>query len=197
MILFLGVITFFIVTLQYSLATSNMTTSVMNAKNMTYIVIFANKSIIDVDDENRYVLALLGSNLEGIKNELARGINLHPTTEEYQDINITIDKGLKGMQCQDRIGTKNDLIDCMKSQSEVIWIVYKNSTASQGNLTINSSNIDTSLDKLGYSSLYEKTTSPKDFSSEERKSIDSICSSLKQKYSNLSLKERNWYLANC
>ena len=67
MILFLGVITFFIVTLQYSLATSNMTTSVMNAKNMTYIVIFANKSIIDVDDENRYVLALLGSNLEGIK----------------------------------------------------------------------------------------------------------------------------------
>ena len=103
----------------------------MNAKNMTYIVIFANKSIIDVDDENRYVLALLGSNLEGIINELARGINLHPTKEEYQDINITIDKGLKGMQCQDRIGTKNDLIDCMKSQSEVIWIVYKNSTASR------------------------------------------------------------------
>ena len=92
MILFLGVITFFIFTLQYSLATNNMMTSVMNPKNMTYIVIFANKSIIDVDDKNRYVLALLGSNLEGIINELARGINLHPTTEEYQDINITIDE---------------------------------------------------------------------------------------------------------
>lgn len=188
----------FSITLQSSSASSNTTASVTNTKNMTYIVIFANKSIIDIDDRIKYVPALLGSNLEGITHEMARGISVHPTKEELQDINSTLDKGLKGVECQDKIGTTNNLVDCMKSQSEVVWIVYKNTTSPKGNLTLNNSNIvDSSFDKLGYSSLYEKTTSPKDFLPEEKNRIDSICSILKQKYSNLSLKERNWYLANC
>jgi hypothetical protein len=188
----------FIITSQSSLATSNTTASVINAKNMTFIVIFANKSIIDINDKIKYVPALLGSNLGGIMQEMARGITTHPTKEELQDINITINKGLKGVQCLDKIGTGNNFVDCVKSRSEVVWIVYKNMTAPKGNLTINNSNIvNSSLDKLGYPSLYEKTTSPKDFLPEEKNRIDSICSILKQKYSNFTLKERNWYLANC
>jgi hypothetical protein len=166
--------------------------------NMTYIVIFGNKSIGNIDNQTNFVSSMVGRNLTKIQDELIKNLSPNPSQELKKEVNKIIDAGVLGVTCKNIASADNRKIDCVKSRDSIFWYVLEIITP-KNETNIQAKGLQASLvnGTLGYKSLFERTTSPKIFTPEEQAAIDSLCESLKNSFMSASVKDRNWYLANC
>lgn len=166
--------------------------------NLTYIVIFGNKTIANIDNQTSFVSSVVGKNLDKIQEEFIKTLSLTPSQELKREISKIMIAGASGAGCSNMANPANKKIECVKSGDRIFWYVLE--LPSPKNATISKiKGIEASLANgtLGYKSLFERTTSPKSFSPEVQAAIDHQCNSLKDNYSTLSPKDRNWFLANC
>lgn len=166
--------------------------------NMTYIVIFGNKSIGNIDNQTDFVSSVVGRNLDKIQDEFLKNLSPNPSQELKKDVSKLIDAGVSGVTCKNIASPDNRKVDCVKSKDSIFWYVLEIITP-KNETNIQAKGLQASLANgtLGYKSLFERTTSPKTFTPEEQAAIDGQCESLKNNYLSLSVKDRNWFLANC
>lgn len=166
--------------------------------NMTYIVIFGNKSIGNIDNQTHFVSSIVGRNLSKIQDELIKNLSPNPSQELKKEVSKIIDAGALGVTCRNIATADNRKIDCVKSKDSIFWYVLEIITPkNESNIQAKGLQASLANGTLGYKSLFERTTSPKTFTPEEQAAIDGQCESLKNSYMSLSVKDRNWFLANC
>lgn len=166
--------------------------------NVTYIIVFGNKTIVNIDNQTSFVSSVVGNNLEKIQEEFVKTLNISPSEQLRNETSEIIRAGISGSNCKDIAQNDNRKVDCVKSGDKIFYFVSERVTPKD-----ESSNMTKGIEAsyangtLGYKSLYERTTSPKIFTPEQQAVIDKSCESLKNNYSSLSVKDRNWFLANC
>jgi len=166
--------------------------------NMTYIVIFGNKTIGNIDNQTSFVSSVVGRNLDKIQEEFIKTLSMTPSEELKKEVSKVIDAGVSGASCKNIANPDNRKVDCIKSRDKIFWYVLEIITP-KNETSIQAKGLQASLANgtLGYKSLFERTTSPKSFTPEEQAGIDRQCESLNNNYLSLSVKDKNWFLANC
>jgi hypothetical protein len=166
--------------------------------NMTYIVIFGNKTIGTIDNQTSFVSSVVGRNLDKIQEEFTKTLSTTPSQELKKEVSKVIDAGVSGASCKNIANPDNRKVDCVKSRDKIFWYVLEIITP-KNETSIQAKGLQASLANgtLGYKSLFERITSPKSFTPDEQAAIDRRCESLNNNYLSLSVKDKNWFLANC
>jgi hypothetical protein len=95
----------------------------------SYILIFGQRTIGNIDNSTKIVSSIVGHNLDKIAEEFVEEVSLAPTQQLELQINKIISDGLNGSQCGDSLATQqgeNVSVDCISSGNKVIWYVHPN-----------------------------------------------------------------------
>jgi hypothetical protein len=165
--------------------------------NMTYIIVFANKTIVNIDNQTSFVSSVVGNNLERVQEAIAMTLNISSSEQLREEAGEILRGGISGSNCKNLAEGDNKKVECVKSGDKIFY--YVSEIVPSKEVTNLTKGFESSIANvtLGYKSLYERTTSPKIFTPEQQAMIDNTCESLKNNYSSLSVTDRNWYLANC
>jgi hypothetical protein len=184
----------------YSWAQTNNSTGGVQTvplSNLTYVIVFANKTIVNFDNQTSFVSSVVGNNLETVQHAIEMALSISPSEQVREQAGEMLRGGLSGSNCKNYVDSDNKKVDCVKSGDKIFY--YITELVPSKEVTNLTKGIESSIANgtLGYKSLYEKTTSPKTFTPEEQEIIATSCESLKNNYSSLLINDRNWYLANC
>lgn len=165
--------------------------------NITYIIVFANKTIVNFDNQTSFVSSVVGNNLERLQEAISKTLNISSSEQLREEAGEILRGGISGSNCKNLAEGENKEVECVKSGDKIFY--YISEIVPSKDVTNLTKGIESSIANrtLGYESLYEKTTSPKIFTPEQQAMIDKSCESLKNNYSSLSVNDRNWYFANC
>jgi hypothetical protein len=186
---------------RYSWAQTNNSTECqvqsVSVSNITYIVVFANKTILNIDNQTRFVSSVVGNNLGRVQEAIAKTLNISPSEQLREEAGEILRGGISGSNYSNLGDGDNKKVECVKSGDKIFY--YMTDIVPSKEVTNLTKGIESSIvnGTLGYKSLYEKTTSPKIFTSEQQAMINKSCEYLKNNYSSLSVNDRNWYFANC
>jgi hypothetical protein len=96
-------------------------------ENKTYLLVFGQRTVGNVDNSTKIVSSIVGENLVKIEEELLEEISLAPSQELEEQINKLINDGINGSSCGVSLTTQqgeNVLVDCISSGNKVIWYIY-------------------------------------------------------------------------
>ena len=111
--------------LQFQNATA--TTNTGAAEEKTYILIFGQRTIGNIDNSTKIVSSIVGNNSAKIQEEFLEEISLAPSQELEEQINKIINDGINGSSCGVSLTTQqgeNVTVDCISSGNKVIWYIY-------------------------------------------------------------------------
>ena len=97
------------------------------AEKKTYVLVFGQRTVGNVDNSTKIVSSIVGENLVKIEEELLEEISLAPSQELEEQINKLINDGINGSSCGVSLTTQqgeNVLVDCISSGNKVIWYIY-------------------------------------------------------------------------
>ena len=166
--------------------------------NLAYIVIFGNKTIVNIDNQTNFVSSVVGNSLDRIREEFVKSFSMIPSEQLKKEINEVVDAGISGAGCNNIVHTVDRKVDCIKSGDKVFWFVSEVAMPkSQDANKTSGIGLSIANGTLGYKTVYEHTTSPKTFTPDQQAAIDMRCNALGNNYSSLSIADRGWFLANC
>ena len=91
----------------------------LNTEYKTYILIFGQRTIGNVDNSTKIVSSIVGHNLIKIEEEFLEEISLAPSQQLEVQVEKVINDGRNRMQCGVNITTQQDqnvVVDCISSR---------------------------------------------------------------------------------
>src|SRR5689334_2830928 len=113
-------------------AQNNTNTSQFQKPNITsgeksYILIFGQRTIGNIDNYTKIVSSIVGHNIVKIKEEFLEEISLAPTQQLEKQVNKIIQDGLSGSSCGDSLITQEGQkvsVECILSKNATIWFIH-------------------------------------------------------------------------
>lgn len=93
----------------------------------SYILIFGQRIVGNIDNSTKIVSSTVGKNLIKIEEEFLEEISLAPSQQLEDQINKIVNDGINGSPCGVSIITEqgeNLSVDCISSGNKVIWYIY-------------------------------------------------------------------------
>ena len=93
----------------------------------TYILIFGQRTIGNIDNSTKIVSSIAGHNLVKIAEEFVEEISLAPSQQLEEQVDRIINDGLSGSACGSTLTTQQGEIvsvDCISSGNVVIWYIH-------------------------------------------------------------------------
>ena len=118
-----------IVNAQNNVSSSQLQNATENTgtEKKTYVLVFGQRIVGNVDNSTKIVSSIVGENLVKIEEELLEEINLAPSQGLEEQINKLIIDGINGSSCGVSLTTQqgeNVSVDCISSGNKVIWYIY-------------------------------------------------------------------------
>lgn len=102
-----------------------------SAEEKTYILIFGQRTVGNIDNSTKIVSSIVGNNSAKIQEEFLEEISLAPSQQLEEQINNIINDGINGSPCSGvQLTTQqgeNVSVDCISSGNRVIWYIYPTS----------------------------------------------------------------------
>jgi hypothetical protein len=93
----------------------------------SYILIFGQRTIGNIDNYTKIVSSIVGHNIVKIKEEFLEEISLAPTQQLKNQVNKIIQDGLSGSSCGDSLITQEGQkvsVECFLSKNATIWFIH-------------------------------------------------------------------------
>jgi hypothetical protein len=107
---------------------SQNTTSKAAAEEKTYILVFGQRTVGNIDNSTKIVSSIVGNNSLKIKEEFLEEISLAPSQQLEEQINKVVNDGINGSSCNGiSLTTQQGIsvsVDCISTGDRVIWYVY-------------------------------------------------------------------------
>jgi predicted peroxiredoxin len=100
------------------------------AEKMSYILVFGQRIVGNIDNSTKIVSSIVGNNLVKIEEEFLEEISLAPSQQLEEQINKIVNDGINGSSCGVSLTTQqgeNVTVDCISSGNKVIWYIYPTS----------------------------------------------------------------------
>jgi len=99
-----------------------------SAEEKTYILIFGQRTVGNIDNSTKIVSSIVGNNSAKIQEEFLEEISLAPSQQLEEQINNIINDGINGSPCSGvQLITQqgeNVSVDCISSENAVIWYIH-------------------------------------------------------------------------
>jgi predicted peroxiredoxin len=98
-----------------------------DTEGKSYILIFGQRTIGNIDNSTKIVSSIAGHNLVKIAEEFVEEISLAPTPQLEEQVDKIINDGLNGLACGNSLTTQQGEIvsvDCISSGNIVIWYIH-------------------------------------------------------------------------
>ena len=99
----------------------------INTEKNTYILIFGQRIVGNVDNSTKIVSSIVGQNLIKIEEEFLEEISLAPSQQLEDQVEKVINDGKNGKQCGVNLVTQEGqkiVVDCLSSGNILIWYIY-------------------------------------------------------------------------
>jgi hypothetical protein len=99
----------------------------LNIEKKTYILIFGQRTVGNVDNSTKIVSSIVGQNLIKIEEEFLEEISLAPSQELKSQIEKVINDGKNGKQCGVNLTTQEGqkiVVNCLSSDNTLIWYIH-------------------------------------------------------------------------
>jgi hypothetical protein len=93
----------------------------------SYILIFGQRTIGNIDNSTKIVSSIVGHNIIKINEEFLEEISLVPTQQLENQVDKIIQDGLAGSSCGDSLVTQEGQkvsVDCISSKDDIIWYIH-------------------------------------------------------------------------
>jgi hypothetical protein len=104
------------------------TTTSTGAEEKTYILIFGQRTIGNIDNSTKIVSSIVGNNSVKIQEEFLEEISLAPSQQLEEQIDRIVNDGISGLACSGVSLTtqegENVSVDCISLGNKVIWYIY-------------------------------------------------------------------------
>ena len=104
------------------------TTNTTSAEEKTYILIFGQRTIGNIDNSTKIVSSIVGNNSVKIEEEFLEEISLAPSQQLEEQINKIVNDGISGLPCSGVSLTTQEgesvSVDCISLGNKVIWYIY-------------------------------------------------------------------------
>jgi hypothetical protein len=104
------------------------TTNTTGAEEKTYILVFGQRTVGNIDNSTKIVSSIVGNNSAKIQEEFLEEISLAPSQQLEEQINRIVNDGINGSSCSGVSLTtqqgENVSVDCISSGNRVIWYIY-------------------------------------------------------------------------
>ena len=97
------------------------------AEKKSYILVFGQRIVGNIDNSTKIVSSIVGNNLVKIEEEFLEEISLAPSQQLEEQINKIVNDGINGSPCGVSLTTQqgeNVTVDCISSGNKVIWYIY-------------------------------------------------------------------------
>jgi hypothetical protein len=98
------------------------------AKEKTYILIFGQRTVGNIDNSTKIVSSIVGYNSAKIQEEFLEEISLAPSQQLEEQINMIVNDAINGSPCDNASLTtqqgENVSVDCISSGNTIIWYVH-------------------------------------------------------------------------
>jgi hypothetical protein len=102
-----------------------------SAEEKTYILVFGQRTVGNIDNSTKIVSSIVGNNSAKIQEEFLEEISLAPSQELEEQINKIVNDGINGSPCGGvQLTTQqgeNISVDCISLGNRVIWYIYPTS----------------------------------------------------------------------
>jgi hypothetical protein len=98
-----------------------------NSGEKSYILIFGQRTIGNIDNSTKIVSSIVGHNIVKIKEEFLEEISLAPTQQLENQVDKIIKDGLGGLSCGDSLITQENVkvsVDCISSKNAILWYIH-------------------------------------------------------------------------
>ncbi|MGZ5491362.1 MAG: hypothetical protein ACXWE6_11535 [Nitrososphaeraceae archaeon] len=102
----------------------------LNTEYKTYILIFGQRTIGNVDNSTIIVSSIVGHNLIKVEEEFLEEISLAPSQQLERQVQKVINDGINGERCGVNLTTQQEqkvVVDCISSGNTLIWYIYPTS----------------------------------------------------------------------
>jgi hypothetical protein len=102
-------------------------TSNSNSEEKSYILIFEQRNIGNIDNSTKIVSSIVGHNIVKIAEEFIEEISLSPHQQLQEQIEGIIYNGTNGMPCNTSLTTQEGesvSVECISSENIVIWYIH-------------------------------------------------------------------------
>src|SRR5690606_28783596 len=109
-----------------ALPLSNSTSNSSNEEK-SYILIFEQRNIGNIDNSTKIVSSIIGHDIVKIADEFVEEISLAPSQQLEQQIEDIIYNGTNGLHCNASLTTQEGesvSVECISSENIVIWYVH-------------------------------------------------------------------------
>lgn len=99
----------------------------LNSEIKTYILIFGQRTVGNVDNSTKIVSSIVGQNLIKIEEEFLEEISMAPSQQLEEQVQKLINDGREGKQCGINLTTQEGqkiLVDCISSGNTLIWYIH-------------------------------------------------------------------------
>lgn len=110
-------------------ATTTATTNATGAaEERTYILVFGQRTVGNIDNSTKIISSVVGNNSAKIQEEFLEEISLAPSQQLEEQISMIVNDGINGSPCSGVSLTteqgENVSVDCISSENAVIWYIY-------------------------------------------------------------------------
>jgi hypothetical protein len=112
---------------QNSTIYSQFQNSNINSGEKSYILIFGQRTIGNIDNSTKMVSSIVGHSIAKITEEFLEEISLAPTHQLEKQVGKIIKDGLSGSWCGDSLITQENekvSVDCISSRNAIIWYIH-------------------------------------------------------------------------
>ena len=98
-----------------------------NTEKNTYILIFGQRTVGNVDNSTKIVSSIVGQNLIKIEEEFLEEISLAPSQQLEDQVEKVINDGKSGKKCGVNLRTQEGqkiVVDCLSSDNLLIWYIH-------------------------------------------------------------------------
>jgi hypothetical protein len=109
-----------------TLSLSNPTSNSDSAEK-SYILIFEQRNIGNIDNSTKIVSSIVGHNIAKIAEEFVEEISLAPSQQLEEQIEEVINNGTNGLPCDASLTTQqgeNVSVECISSENIIIWYIH-------------------------------------------------------------------------
>ncbi|MDN5847235.1 MAG: hypothetical protein L0H53_13285 [Candidatus Nitrosocosmicus sp.] len=102
-------------------------TSNSNSEEKSYILIFEQRNIGNIDNSTKIVSSIVGHNLVKMAEEFVEEISLAPSQQLEEQIEGVINNGTSDLPCDASLTTQqgeNVSVECISSENVFIWYIH-------------------------------------------------------------------------
>jgi len=99
----------------------------INTEKNTYILIFGQRTVGNIDNSTKIVSSIVGQNLIKIEEEFLEEISLAPSQQLEDQVEKVINDGKTGKKCGVNLTTQEGqkiVVDCLSSDNILIWYIH-------------------------------------------------------------------------